>query len=164
VVPEDRLSRGGNEWSYAWMCSFVLTWGNDLLYYNVQVGEKAILKCRSDYAYGKSGTGSIPADATLLFDVELLGFHKKKKQKWEMTPEENLEEALKLKDEGTEAFKAQKFDEAAAKYVDAISHVEAIRCVLCSEHNPHLSLSSTRYAMVHESTQPRVGICGEQGG
>lgn len=106
--------------SQLWVHSFSI---NDC----VQVGEKAILKCRADYAYGPSGTGSIPANATLDFDVELLGFHKKKKQTWEMSSAENLEEAMKLKDEGTEAFKAQKFEEAAAKYTDALSHVEAIR-------------------------------------
>lgn len=107
----------------------IVTVVGSLIQYNdcVQVGEKAILKCRADYAYGPSGTGSIPANATLDFDVELLGFHKKKKQTWEMSSAENLEEAMKLKDEGTEAFKAQKFEEAAAKYTDALSHVEAIR-------------------------------------
>jgi hypothetical protein len=36
-------------------------------------GEKAILRCAPDYAYGSSGTGPIPPNATLLFEVELLG-------------------------------------------------------------------------------------------
>lgn len=94
------------------------------------MGEKAILKCRSDYAYGEAGSGSkIPGGATLLFDVELLGFKEKQKQKWEMTPAENLAEALKLKDKGTEAFKAGKFLEAAEAYTEALGHTEAIRWV-----------------------------------
>jgi LPXTG-motif cell wall-anchored protein len=39
------------------------------------VGEKAVLTCRSDYAYGQRGyPPTIPAGATLLFDVELLSF------------------------------------------------------------------------------------------
>lgn len=36
-------------------------------------GEKALLTIRSDYGYGKAGSPpKIPADATLLFEVELL--------------------------------------------------------------------------------------------
>ncbi|XP_028406126.1 peptidyl-prolyl cis-trans isomerase FKBP1A-like [Dendronephthya gigantea] len=38
------------------------------------VGEKAKLTCSSDFAYGPKGhPGVIPPNATLLFDVELLG-------------------------------------------------------------------------------------------
>lgn len=38
-------------------------------------GEKAILTCAPDYAYGKTGSPpKIPADATLNFEVELLGW------------------------------------------------------------------------------------------
>ena len=38
-------------------------------------GEKAYLTCSPDYAYGKSGSPpKIPADATLVFEVELLGW------------------------------------------------------------------------------------------
>mmetsp|Transcript_2113 Transcript_2113/g.3173 ORF Transcript_2113/g.3173 Transcript_2113/m.3173 type:complete len:231 (+) Transcript_2113:108-800(+) len=38
-------------------------------------GEKAVLTCRSDYAYGASGSPpKIPADATLKFEVELLNW------------------------------------------------------------------------------------------
>lgn len=38
-------------------------------------GERAILTCTHDYAYGEKGyPGVIPPKATLIFDVELLGF------------------------------------------------------------------------------------------
>lgn len=38
-------------------------------------GEKAILTCSPDYAYGKTGAGGIiPPNATLKFEVELLGW------------------------------------------------------------------------------------------
>ncbi|KAK9830144.1 hypothetical protein WJX72_009971 [[Myrmecia] bisecta] len=38
-------------------------------------GEKAVLTCKADYAYGKAGSPpKIPADATLKFEVELLSW------------------------------------------------------------------------------------------
>ena len=40
-------------------------------------GEKAILICAPDYAYGSRGTGPIPPAATLEFEVELLGWHER---------------------------------------------------------------------------------------
>lgn len=41
----------------------------------MNVGERALLKCRSDYAYGDAGRPpKIAGGATLLFDVELLGW------------------------------------------------------------------------------------------
>lgn len=38
-------------------------------------GEKAVLTCKPDYAYGAAGSPpKIPADATLNFEVKVLGF------------------------------------------------------------------------------------------
>lgn len=40
----------------------------------LQVGDKAELTCSADYAYGEAGhPGVIPPNATLVFEVELLG-------------------------------------------------------------------------------------------
>ena len=52
--------------------------------------EKAILRCRCDYAYGDSGQ---QAGATLIFDVELISFGPKKKESREYTDEEEWVEA-----------------------------------------------------------------------
>lgn len=40
----------------------------------MSIGERATLTCTPDYGYGASGAGNvIPPNATLIFDVELLG-------------------------------------------------------------------------------------------
>jgi peptidylprolyl isomerase len=89
---------------------------------SMKVGEHAILKVRYDYAYGESGSPpKIPAKADLFFDVELLGFKEKPKERWQMSAEERYAEANKLKEEGTELFKKKLFSEATAKYEDAAS-------------------------------------------
>jgi FKBP-type peptidyl-prolyl cis-trans isomerase len=46
--------------------------GWDEGFITMKKGEKALLRCRSDYAYGEHGQGTIPANATLTFDVELI--------------------------------------------------------------------------------------------
>jgi FKBP-type peptidyl-prolyl cis-trans isomerase len=49
----------------------------------MQKGEKATLVCSPEYAYGAQGSPpKIPPNATLNFDVELLDFKDKKKEKW----------------------------------------------------------------------------------
>ena len=64
--------------------------GWDQGFLSMRRGEKAVLKCRSDYAYGDSAQGKIPAGATLLFEVELLNFGPKKKERWEYSDEEKV--------------------------------------------------------------------------
>lgn len=90
---------------------------------SMKVGEKAILTCTSDYAYGDDGSPpKIPGGATLNFEVELLGFKEKEKEKWEMSHDEKITKAKKLKTEGTSLFKEKRFGEAADLYEDAASY------------------------------------------
>lgn len=99
--------------------------GWDVGFATMRAGEKAVLKCRADYAYGDSPPGStIPPNATLTFDVELLGFGPKKKEKYQMSEEEKLNEANTLKEAGTVAFKDGRFEEAGIKYLDAVNMLE----------------------------------------
>ena len=87
---------------------------------SMKVGEKAILKCRYDYAYGESGSPpAIPPKADLLFDVELLGFKEKPKERWQLTPEERVVEAEKMKAAGTALFREKRFEEGAAQYEES---------------------------------------------
>ena len=75
--------------------------GWDQGFATMKKGEIAVLRCRSDYAYGSQGQGEIPPNATLNFNVELLNFKEKSKESWEMTTEEKMAGATKLKDQGT---------------------------------------------------------------
>jgi len=87
---------------------------------SMKVGEKAMLKIRYDYAYGASGSPpDIPPKADLFFDVELLGFKEKPKERWQMSPEERVAEAEKMKASGTELFKEKRFEEGAAQYEES---------------------------------------------
>ncbi|OQS01583.1 peptidyl-prolyl cis-trans isomerase [Achlya hypogyna] len=110
--------------------TFVLGKGNvikawDLAFASMKIGERAMLTCAPEYAYGASGSPpKIPANATLQFDVELLGFAPKKKDMWEMSVDEKLAEAETLKAEGTALFKAGSFDAAHDKYIEGASYCE----------------------------------------
>jgi len=90
---------------------------------SMKVGEQAVLKVRSDYGYGDSGSPpKIPPKAELLFDVELLGFKEKPKDRWQMSVDERLEFATKIKAEGTDLFKKKQYGEAIVKYEDAAAY------------------------------------------
>jgi peptidylprolyl isomerase len=97
--------------------------GWDKGFATMRKGEKAVLRCRSDYAYGKRGQGKIPADATLNFDVELINFGPKKKERWEYSDDEKIAEANKIKETGNEYFKAKAFQDALTAYEEAASIV-----------------------------------------
>lgn len=59
----------------------------------MKVGERAMFKIKSEYAYGDKATGKIPANATLNFEVELLDFKEKEKTKNDYSTAERLEKA-----------------------------------------------------------------------
>ena len=94
---------------------------------SMKKGEKCHLRCREDYAYGSQPPGAgIPPNATLNFDVELLGFGPKKKEKWEMSPEEKTNDASQLKAAATECFKAKDFEKAIEQYHDAADLIDDV--------------------------------------
>lgn len=87
-------------------------------------GEKCILRCRSDYAYGKHGSPpKIPEDATLNFEVELFDWKEKVKMPSEMTADERRDYATKMKEAGTEAFKQGDFATAVNRYEDGVEYI-----------------------------------------
>lgn len=52
--------------------------GWDYAVSTMQMGEKAILTVGPQYGYGASGTGPIPPNATLTFDMEVMDWDKPK--------------------------------------------------------------------------------------
>lgn len=92
----------------------------------MRVGEKAVIQARSDYAYGSSGMGDIPPDSDLNFEVEFVGAEEAKKQLWEMTAREKIEEASKAKAAGDGAFREGKGDLALDKWQEAIRMLEDV--------------------------------------
>lgn len=79
--------------------------GWDRGFATMRKGEKAFLTCGPGYAYGAAGSPpAIPPNATLVFEVELLGYNAKKKQAYEMNAREKLAAAEESKAEGNRAF------------------------------------------------------------
>jgi peptidylprolyl isomerase len=101
--------------------------GWDIGVKSMKKGERADLKLTPEYAYGERGAGkSIPPNATLLFEIELIDFYEKMKSKYDMDLPEKVSLAKKLKDEGIALFKEKKFDDAAAKFDEGYSYLENI--------------------------------------
>lgn len=99
--------------------------GWDLGFATMRVGEKAILTCGPEYAYGASGSPpTIPANATLKFEVELIDFEAKEKSVEDMSVPERIAEAQKVKGKGTEQFKAGNKTGCARSWQRAVDLVE----------------------------------------
>ena len=109
--------------------SFVIGQGSVIKGWDVGVatmhkGEKAELFCRADYAYGDGGSPpTIPGGATLKFEVELLSWAEKAKQRWELSAKEKIEKAADSKASATTAFKAGDWAAAREAYTAAVDWV-----------------------------------------
>ncbi|GMI24088.1 hypothetical protein TeGR_g12774 [Tetraparma gracilis] len=91
--------------------------GWDQGFASMKKGEKGFLLLEPDYAYGASGSPpKIPPNATLCFEVELIGFADKEKELWEMSYAEKVAKAKSKKEEATGLFKEKRFGEAAEAY------------------------------------------------
>jgi cyclophilin family peptidyl-prolyl cis-trans isomerase len=90
-------------------------------------GEKAVITAHSDFAYGASGSPpTIPAFATLRFEVELLSFGPKPKEMWQMSAAEKLAAAESHKGEGNAAFLKGEVDAAMEAYRQALRFVDSL--------------------------------------
>jgi len=97
-------------------------WDQGIL--TMKKGEKAILRCTSDYAYGDSGSPpTIPGGATLNFEVELFSWKEEVKPASEMSSEERAAHAMKMKEEGTAAFKVGDMATAVNRWEDGVQYL-----------------------------------------
>lgn len=87
--------------------------------------EKAQVTVKSKYAYGSTGNAEkgIPADADLVYKVEMLSFENMK-ETWEMEDEEKVAQAEIVKQKGTTHFKNSKFKRAKACYDKAVEYLK----------------------------------------
>ena len=94
----------------------------------MNLGEKAVLTIASKYAYGAMGSPpTIPADATLIFTVELIQVSDRRPTRWMMSDPELIAVAIRLKDDGNIKFKSQLYKQAEGHYRDAIAHAETVK-------------------------------------
>ena len=99
--------------------------GWDIGVATMKKGEIAELTLASAYAYGERGFGdSIPANSTLVFEVELLDFYERPKSKFEMDLPEKVAFAKKAKEEGVALFSQKKFQDAVGKFEDGYSYLD----------------------------------------
>ena len=97
----------------------------DMGFLTMKKGEKAQLVAKSDYAYGKNGSPpTIPPDATLQFEVELLDFFDKPKEIHEMTNEERYDIAQALKEDANLLVNEKNYTLANDKYLKALEHIK----------------------------------------
>ena len=91
----------------------------------MKVGEKSEFILSPDYAYGSQKVSDlIPENSTLTFEIELLKVVVPKKEIWDMSFEEKLEQGKKLKAEGVEKFKAGDISAARDLFTRAIAFLE----------------------------------------
>ena len=99
--------------------------GWDLGVASMKKGEKALFVLKPDYAYGSSGSPpKIPPNATLHFEIELLGISEEPPSKWDYTPEQRIEKAFQMKEEGNDLFKKGDYDKAQKKYEESLDYLE----------------------------------------
>lgn len=99
--------------------------GWDLGFAQMKVGERAMLRCRPDYAYGNQPTGSIPPNSYLNFDVELISTGPREKKPSEYDDDEKETQAQLLKDQGGAFFTQKNYPEAIIAYSKACEMIEA---------------------------------------
>ena len=98
--------------------------GWDMGILTMKRGEKCILRCRSDYGYGKHGSPpKIPGDATLNFEVELFSWKEKVKAPWEMILEERRAHATRMDKAGIKAFKRGDYATAINRFEDGVKYI-----------------------------------------
>ncbi|KAL5213803.1 hypothetical protein ABZP36_002955 [Zizania latifolia] len=102
--------------------------GLDKTVVTMKKGEVALVRIPSEHAFGSTETKQdlavVPANSTVLYEVELVSFEKEK-ESWDLKSNaEKIESAAKKKDEGNVWFKMGKYAKASRRYEKAAKYVE----------------------------------------
>ncbi|KAI5109244.1 peptidyl-prolyl cis-trans isomerase FKBP5 isoform X1, partial [Silurus meridionalis] len=99
--------------------------GVDRAMEKMQKGECCLLYLKPKYGYGKEGKPelNIGPNAELLYEVALKDFQKAK-ECWEMDLSEKLEQAVLVKQKGTQYFKAGRYYQAIIQYQRIVTWLE----------------------------------------
>ncbi|KAG8063918.1 hypothetical protein GUJ93_ZPchr0004g39060 [Zizania palustris] len=102
--------------------------GLDKTVVTMKKGEVALVRIPSEHAFGSAETKQdlavVPANSTVLYEVELVSFDKEK-ESWDLKSNaEKIEAAAKKKDEGNLWFKMGKYAKASKRYEKAAKYVE----------------------------------------
>ncbi|KAK1606532.1 hypothetical protein QYE76_030205 [Lolium multiflorum] len=101
--------------------------GLDRAVLNMKKGEIALVTIPPEYAYGstesKQDLAVIPANSTVIYEVELVSFVKDK-ESWDLNNAEKIEAAGVKKEEGNALFKLGKFARASKRYEKAAKFIE----------------------------------------
>ena len=89
-------------------------------------GEKSRFKIKPAYGYGESGPEKLPKDSEIEAEVEMLDFHDRWKLMFDLTENERLEFAVKLKATGNEHFKNGRIKSATYFYRYGIEYVDGL--------------------------------------
>eukprot|EP00392_Amoebophrya_sp_AT5.2_P011156 g11231.t1 len=88
-------------------------------------GERADFSIPYEKAYGEQGhPPTIPGKADLNFDIELVDFGPKQKEKWELSADEKLVSCKEYKEKGTASWKKGDCEEARDLWLEAYSYIE----------------------------------------
>ena len=86
-------------------------------------GEKAILAGSSKYCYKNQDIPGIPANSTLLFEIEVIDFRDKPKEIFEMDKEEREMHMVECKNQAKELYENNKLPDALEKYKKAYDYL-----------------------------------------
>ncbi|KAG9339282.1 hypothetical protein JZ751_023982 [Albula glossodonta] len=99
--------------------------GVDRAMEKMQRGECCMLYLKPRYGFGKEGKAEfdVGPNADLVYEVTLKDFQKCK-ESWEMDVKEKIDVAVKVKQKGTQYFKAGRFHQAVIQYQRIVSLLE----------------------------------------
>ncbi|KAJ8477665.1 hypothetical protein OPV22_021392 [Ensete ventricosum] len=101
--------------------------GLDQAVMTMKKGEIALVTIPPEYAFlsteSKQDLAAVPANSTVIYEVELVSFVKEK-ESWDMNTAEKIEAAAKKKEEGNALFKMGKYMRASKKYEKGSKFIE----------------------------------------